>query len=281
MSGPWRSALVTGASAGIGAALVRLLAERGVGHVVVVARRREALDTLAAEVQTAHPQTTVEVLVADLAVPEGCAAVEARLASDDEPIDLLVNNAGFGTAGAFWELPLDGEAREVALNAVAVLRLSHAALGSMVARGRGAVVNVSSLASNQPTPGMATYGATKAFVTMFTEGLAQDLRGTGVTATAVLPGYTRTEFAAAMGGNGPNPDAAASIEAMAPAFAWLSAEAVATETLDAAAAGKVLCVPGAGYKVVNALEAPLPRTARRWLIGRLVGAPARLARRDG
>ncbi|MCB1261405.1 MAG: SDR family NAD(P)-dependent oxidoreductase, partial [Acidimicrobiales bacterium] len=97
--------------------------------------------------------------------PDGCAAVEARLAADDEPIDLLVNNAGFGTAGAFWELPLDGEAREVALNAVAVLRLSHAALGPMVARGRGAVVNVSSLASNQPTPGMATYGATKAFVT--------------------------------------------------------------------------------------------------------------------
>ncbi|MEZ5206481.1 MAG: SDR family NAD(P)-dependent oxidoreductase [Acidimicrobiales bacterium] len=178
MSAPWRSALVTGASAGIGASLVRLLAERGVARVVVVARRGDALEALAAEVHADQPGTSVEVLVADLADPDGCAAVEARLAADDEPIDLLVNNAGFGTAGAFWELPLDGEAREVALNAVAVLRLSHAALGPMVARP-GAVVNVSSLASNQPTPGMATYGATKAFVTMFTEGLAQDLRAPG------------------------------------------------------------------------------------------------------
>ena len=284
---PWRAALVTGASSGIGDALVRLLAKGQVATIVLVARRAERLDALAFELTAAHPNLRTEVLTADLVDPDDRARVVARLLDDEAPIDLVVNNAGFGTAGAFWELDPDREQRQIDLNVASVVALSHAALGPMVARGRGALVNVSSLASNQPTPGMATYSATKAFVTMFTEGLAEELRDTGVSATAVLPGFTRTEFAASIGtGADASSDAdaaspeevVAAAEAMAPAFAWLSAEQVAAETLQAAATGKVLCIPGLGYKVVNALEAPLPRTARGWGVSRLSGIPARLAR---
>lgn len=281
---PWSSALVTGASAGIGEAVARGLARRGVRHLVLVARRTERLEELAGELSEVDDGVVVEVLGADLTDPGSRAVVERRLRAPDggrPPIDLLVNNAGFGTNGPFWELPLDAEQRELLLNAEAVLHLTHAALGGMVERGRGAVLNVSSLAANQPAPGMATYSATKAFVTMFTEGVALDLRGTGVTATAVLPGYTRTEFVDAMGGDGPREQqgrGATAVEAMAPSFVWMTAEQVAEAAIDDAAAGKVLSIPGLGYKVVNALEAPLPRTARRWLVSRMAGLPERFSR---
>ena len=135
-----------------------------------------------------------EVLVADLTDPAQLAKVEARLADRDRPIDVLVNNAGFGTNGRLHELDRDTETREVNLNVVALVRLTHAALGPMVERGSGGVLNVSSLAGMQPTPGNATYGATKAFVSSFTQSVHEELRGTGVKVTVVCPGFTRTEF---------------------------------------------------------------------------------------
>lgn len=268
---PWSTALVTGASSGIGAAIARELADRGVGRVVLVARRQDRLEALAEEL-SARSSAAVEVLVADLADADGRAAVEARLAEPGTapPVDLLVNNAGIGTAGSFWELPIDGEQAEIDLNVTAVVRLTRAALPGMIARVGGSILNVSSLACNQPSPRMATYSATKAFVTLFTESLHEELRGTAVTATAVLPGYIRTEFQRHLG-------TAAGYDA-APSFAWMRPEQVAVEALDAAAAGKALCIPGLGYRIVAALEAPLPRSARRWLIGRLSGLPATLAR---
>ena len=265
MTAAWSAALVTGASSGIGDALARRLAADGVGHLVLVARREDRLATLAAEL-TARHGTACEVLVADLADPAARARVEARLADpgDRPAVDLLVNNAGLGTNGRFHTLPADGEEHEIAVNVVALVRLTRAALAPMVAAGRGAVMNVSSIAGGQPSPGAATYAATKAFVTLFSETLHEEVRGTGVTVTAVLPGYTRTEFADRTG-------AARDDRWRPPSFIWLSADAVAAATVDATARGRALCIPGRGYQVVTALVSPLPRTTRRWLMGRLAG----------
>ena len=271
---PWSTALVTGASSGIGEAIARELAARGVGHLVLVARRAERLEALAAQLAAAHG-TTAEVLVADLAERDGpgsLAAVEARLAQPGErpTVDLLVNNAGLGTSGPFAALPIEDEQRELDVNVTAVVRLARAALGPMSAAGRGALLNVSSLASYQPSPGMATYGATKAFVTLFSETLHEELRGSGVTVTALLPGYTRTEFQRHLGDDETSG---------APDAVFLSAERVAAAALDATARGRALCIPGPGYKLVGALVTPLPRSARRWLMGKAAGRATQLASR--
>jgi short-subunit dehydrogenase len=266
----WRSALITGASSGIGAAIARRLAALGVGHLVLVARRAERLEALAAELAAAH-DTSVEVLAADLADPDELGRVETRLGEGGErAIDLLVNNAGLGTSGPFISLPVDREDHEIQVNVVALVRLSRAALAPMVERGRGAVMNLSSMASYQPSPGLATYGATKAFVTMFSEALHEEVRGTGVTVTAVLPGFTRTEFQQVVGDSDFND---------APSFVWMTADAVAATAVADTAKGKALCVPGTGYKLITGVLTPIPRSARRWLMGRSSGQATKVARR--
>ncbi|MCZ7534911.1 MAG: SDR family oxidoreductase [Acidimicrobiia bacterium] len=190
-------ALVTGASAGIGEAIARRLAADG-HDLVVVARSADRLAVLAKDLEAEHGGD-VEVLVADLTDGEQLARVEARLGDPDRPIDLLVNNAGYGTVGTFVEMPADREENEIALNVVALMRLTHAALGPMKERKRGAILNVSSLAGQQPTPGMATYGATKAFVTSFTMAVREEVRGSGIRITVLAPGFTNTEFQARAG----------------------------------------------------------------------------------
>jgi hypothetical protein len=176
-SGPRRRALVTGASAGIGTAFAERLARDGY-DLLLVARRRERLEELAKQLRESH-RVEVEVLVADLVDAGDLLTVEQRVAARPG-LDLLVNNAGFGTAGAFLESDPDREEQEILLNNVALVRLTRAALPRMAERGRGAVVNVSSMAGFLPAPYNATYGATKAFVTSFSEALAEELRGTGV-----------------------------------------------------------------------------------------------------
>ena len=151
---PFRSALVTGASSGIGEVMTTMLAEAGV-PTVVVARRADRLTDLAARLDG------VEVLVADLNDADGLAEVAARIADPDRPIDLVVNNAGFGTNGAFHELDPDRLGEEIGLNVAALTRLSHAALAAMVPRGRGWLLNVSSIASFQSAPRLAVYAATR------------------------------------------------------------------------------------------------------------------------
>jgi short-subunit dehydrogenase len=250
---------VTGASSGIGREVARQLGFSGT-ELVLVARDTERLKALADEIAAqATPGSTVEVLGADLADPGQLAAVEARLADPERPVDLLVNNAGFGTYGAFADLPIDGEEREIRVNVIAVVRLAHAALAAMRERGHGTIVNVSSVAGLQATPGNATYGASKAFVATFSEALHEEAKRNGVSVTALLPGFTRTEFATRAGIEGRT----------IPSFAWQSAEDCAAQALEAARGGKPFFVPGALNKALVAVSGPVPRGLKRRVAARL------------
>ncbi|MFN0092830.1 MAG: SDR family NAD(P)-dependent oxidoreductase [Acidimicrobiales bacterium] len=247
---PWASALVTGASAGIGAAFARRLGAAGV-PTVVVARRAERLAALAEE----HP--SLEPLVADLAEPEGVGAVAARLADSARPVELLVNNAGFGAAGRFAEQDPARHGELVAVNVAALTGLTRAALPAMLAAGRGWILQVSSVAGFQPAPGAAVYGASKAYVTSLAEALSVELAGTGVRISALCPGFTRTEFHQVSG---------AGWGARLPGRLWMDADAVAAAGLRAAAAGRVIESPGAVYKVLAAGSSVLPRPLLRALL---------------
>src|SRR5439155_3448150 len=205
-------ALVTGASSGIGAAFARQLAERG-HDLVVVARDVTRLEKLAADL----PGVDVEVMAADLQQPQQLAAVEARLAATDRPVDKLINNAGYGTAGNFHELEADREIGQIELNVNALVRLSHAAARAMVPRHRGGILNVGSVGSFQPGPFNATYSATKAFVLSFSEAIHEELRPHGVHVTCLCPGFTRTEFQ----------ERAGITDIASPGFLWQDADTVA------------------------------------------------------
>ena len=245
------TALVTGASSGIGRAFAVELARRGT-DLVVVARRQDKLEELAAELASA---VKVEVLAADLADPDQLAEVEARLADAERPIDLLVNNAGFGTAGPFHELPVEREDEEIRLNVLALVRLTRAALPGMVERRRGSVVNLSSVSGEQPLPGWATYAATKAFVTSFSRAIAAELKGSGVHVLNVLPGFTRTEFQS-HGNFGQH---------FIPGPVWMTAEQVARKSLKALDRGRSEVVPGPQNRFVALMTRLSP-----WPLTRLV-----------
>lgn len=249
------TALVTGASAGIGRVFAQRLAQRG-NDLVLVARDKARLEELAAELGR-DSKVAVEVLPADLTVGEELAVVEARLVDSTKPIGLLVNNAGFGTFGKFAELPIEAEEREIRLNVVALVRLSHAALGLMVERGTGGVINVSSIAGYQPTPHNATYSATKAYVTSFTEAIHDELHGTGVNAMVLCPGFTRTEFAERAGADS---DAV-------PGFMWDSAEQVVDTALGDFYRGRAVSVPTLKYKALAGLSSVMPHTVSRRIAG--------------
>ena len=252
----WSTALVTGASSGIGRAVAVRLAAGG-SDLVVVARRRDRLEELAQELSGAHG-VKVEVLVADVTDPAQLATVEARLRSGTPPVDLLVNNAGLGAQGDFADIPLDWQDGQIRLNVLAPVRLSHAALGGMLSRGRGGILNVSSIAGLQPMPHVATYAATKAYLSSFSHALHEEVRGQGVVVTALLPGFTRTEFH----------EAAGMSRSVVPGPAWMSADAVARAGLRAVARGRAQCVPGLGYRVVGAVAAFTPW----WLSRRILAA---------
>jgi short-subunit dehydrogenase len=238
------TALVTGASAGIGRAFAERLAREGT-DLVLVARDRARLDELARALRDRHG-VAVEVLVADLGDRAATGRVCDRLADDLRPVDLLVNNAGFGLRRAFLDNDVAEEEAGIDVMVRAVLLTCHAAGRAMRERGRGTIINVSSVASFIAN---GTYSAEKAFVTVFSEGLAGELAGTGVTVTALCPGFTHTEFHAR---------AEMSLSAL-PEALWLDADDVVQQALSDAARGKVVSVPGAQWKVVTAGVRLLPR----------------------
>jgi short-subunit dehydrogenase len=249
-------ALVTGASSGIGQAFAQHLARAG-HDLVLVARDGPRLEALAKELDQQHG-TQSEVCAVDLTDRAQLASVESRLRADP-PVDVLINNAGFGTFGTFHELDLEVEDREVQLNITAVVRLTHAALGPMVARGKGSVLNVSSIAGVQPVPGDATYAATKAFVLNFSEALHEELRGTGVNLTVLCPGFTRTEFQ----------ERANYDPAGVPKFMWQDAEVVVEAALAALAKNRAVSVPGGLNRVTATLSAMAPHALSRRISGKV------------
>ncbi len=252
--GPRRRALVTGASAGIGAAYAERLA-REQYDLVVVARSRDRLDALAKRLVDSRA-IEVEVLAADLTRADQLSIVEERLASDPT-FDLLVNNAGFGTFGPFAELDVAHEEEEIRLNVIALMRLTRAVLPGMLKRGQGAVINVSSMAGLAPLPLNATYGATKAFVNSFTEAIHEEIAGSGVKLQVLQPGFTRTEFQ----------ERAGISSSSVPDFAWMDASAVVDASIEALRRGDLVCVPGGGNQVLATLTGVLPRSLARRISG--------------
>ncbi len=254
-------ALVTGASSGIGAAFATGLARDGY-DLTIVARTRDRLEALAQRLRAQGG--AVEVLVADLSAPGGVDATAAAITA--APLALLVNNAGFGTVGPFAELDPAREEEEIRLNVIALMRLTRAALPSMLARGQGGIVNVSSIGAFQPGPYNATYSATKAWVNSFTEAVAEEVRGSGVRVLALCPGFTRTEFQERAGIDVSN----------LPGFMWMSAEAVVDAALAALERAEIVCVPGAGNRLATSLTGLAPRS----LVRRVSGAVGRRFKPD-
>lgn len=297
------TALITGATAGIGLELAWQLAQAH-HDLVLVARDRARLETVAEELRQ-FAGVGVQILPADLSEPGDLARVaeRARVSQPDadppiavapaaspadpaaatgpatatgsatatgpvdpvdrlhttaeveaRPIDLLVNNAGFAVGQDFVSGSIEQERRALAVMVGAVMELTHAAVPGMVARGHGAVLNVASVTA---LTAMGTYAAHKSWVRTFTEGLASELRGTGVTATVLNPGLTHTEFHAR----------AAMDESAWPAFAWLQADDVARQALDAVRRGQVICTPSLRYQIANAAL----RASPRWLVRRVAG----------
>lgn len=223
-------------------------------ELVVVARSGPRLAELADSVRV-----DCEVIVADLADPTELSYVEDRLRDRQRPIDLLVNNAGFGFQGTFHELDFERESAVVDVNVKALHRLAHVAAREMVATGRGGILNVSSIAGFVGSPGTATYAATKAFVTSFSEAIHSELEPHGVHVTVLCPGFTRTEFQQRADYDASN----------VPAALWQSASEVAKAGLDGVRANRAVVVPGVKNKIGATAINALPGSVRRFLLSKM------------
>ena len=239
------TALITGSTAGIGAAFARRLAADG-HNLVLVARNTERLGEQATELHDRHG-IEAEVLTADLATDKGIDTVATRLADRKNPVDLLVNNAGFGNKGRYLDVSMADELKMLKVHCEAVLRLTSAATEAMRERGRGGVVNVASVAAFVPR---GTYGASKAWVVQFTQGAAKDLAGTGVRLMALAPGFVRTEFHERAGMGTDN----------IPNWMWLDADKLVAAALADLARGKSLSIPDPRYKALMGLVKVTPQS---------------------
>jgi uncharacterized protein len=239
-------ALVTGASSGIGAVFARRLSRDGYG-LILVARRRERLEALA------HELGGAEIFPADLTRDEDLHRVEERIAAAPR-LEMLVNNAGFGTLGRVFQADLAAQDQMHRLHIMATMHLCHAALRAMVPRGKGAVINVSSVAAFGTAPGSVSYSATKAWINSFTEGLDLDLRSMGspVKVQALCPGFTVTEFHDVMHMD----------RKRIPAWLWMRAEDVVDASMEGLAKGDVIVIPGEIYKFLAKVESWMPRSLR-------------------
>ena len=251
---PKGTALITGASSGLGAVFARALAARGF-DLILVARRADRLERLAEELKAAGG-VSVETISADLTREGDLAAVEQRVSRAQE-LTLLVNNAGFGMRGRFVEADMESQDLMHRLHILATMRLTHAALRGMAVRDRGGVVNVSSVAAFAATPGSVSYHATKAWINHFTEALALELAAAGsrVKVQALCPGFTYTEFHDVMGMD----------RKTIPQGLWMKAETVVEASLKGLERGKLIVVPGLRYKLLVAFMALIPGFLRRAL----------------
>jgi uncharacterized protein len=256
---PASTCLVTGASSGIGAEIARELARRGHG-VTLAARREDRLRDLADELSAEHG-IRAETVALDVTDEDARGALRADVESRGLIVEVLVNNAGFGSGGSFVELDAEREASMVRTNVEALVGLTGAFLPGMVSRGRGAVLNVASLIAFQPVPFQATYGATKAAVLSFSEALNEELRGRGVTVTAVCPGPVRTEFGPSGGFGG--------ADEKIPSRFWLEADEVARDALKAVEQGNRVAVPGLRNRIAGLSGQHLPRSVLLPLVRRI------------
>jgi short-subunit dehydrogenase len=236
------TALITGASSGIGASYARRLAEAGY-HLVLVARRGDRLQALA-EALSKQP-VKVEILMADLAQDADVARVEQHIRARTD-LTLLINNAGFGSGGLFYQVDPAKQFNMIHVHVVATARLTRAVLPQMVERGRGAVINVASIAAFAVAPTSAMYGSTKAWMVAFSQAIAEELRETGVRVQALCPGFTYTEFH-------DTPEYKDFDRAVVPRFLWMTADAVVTDSLQALARNRIVCIPGLANKLIVAL----------------------------
>ncbi|MEY9993622.1 short-subunit dehydrogenase [Streptomyces sp. V4I8] len=253
------TALITGSTAGIGAAFARRLAADG-HDLVLVARDTKRLREQATELHDRHG-IEAKVLTADLAEDAGIETVAARLGDRRNPVDLLINNAGFGNKGRYLDVSMADELKMLKVHCEAVLRLTSAAAEAMRERGRGGVVNVASVAAFVPR---GTYGASKAWVVQFTQGAARDLAGSGVRLMALCPGFVRTEFHERAGMGTDN----------IPGWMWLDADKVAATALEDLARGRSLSIPDPRYKVLMGAAKLVPR-------GMLGGISSKTGRKYG
>ncbi len=250
-------AIITGASAGIGAMFARKLAARGC-DLLLIARREDRLRSLATEMSGAH-HIHAEWMIADLADERDLERAAARVESAAN-LGLMINNAGFGIHGIFFESDVEGQAAMHRLHVMATMRLTHAALKNMAARGSGGLINVASVAGFMPAPGSVSYNATKAWMINFTEGIAMELaaRGSGVHVEALCPGFTLSEFHDVVGMD----------RSGVPKPLWLSADFVVEEALKGLDRNDVVVIPGWRYKLIVAGIKLLPRGLARRLTAR-------------
>jgi short-subunit dehydrogenase len=241
-------ALVTGPTSGIGLSFARALAARG-HDLVLVARNEQRLAETADELRSTYG-VAVEVLPADLVDRAQLAKVEARLADRGEPVRLLVNNAGFGLRGRFLDNDLAREQDQLDILVTAVMRLTHAALGAMLAEGRGQIVNVSSMAGFLQR---GSYSAAKSYVTKLSQWAHHEYGGQGVQVMAVCPGFVRTEFHQRLGSDTDS----------APRLLWLDPDRVVAEALVDLDAGKALSIPSKRYKAIAAVVRVVPASLQQ------------------
>ena len=250
------NALITGASAGLGREFGRQLAGRA-GTLILVARREERLDELRDELIQQHPNLSIHTHKTDLANPSETEELMTWLESEKIDVDLLINNAGFGDLGPFATSDPIRNEQIMVVNMVAPTSLTRGLLPQMIARKRGAILNVSSSAGFLPIPGFAVYAATKAYVTSFSEALRAELRGTGVSVCALCPGPVHTEFQEVAKRPGGQPESG-------PEFVHVSVEQVVRDALAALEADRPLVIPGLAMKIGMFLVRITPMSILRW-----------------
>jgi uncharacterized protein len=251
------TALITGASSGIGESFAKALAQRK-HDLILVARRKDKLQEVAARARGLGASRT-EIVTLDLAHAGAATDLQASVSKFGMAVDFLVNNAGFGTTGRFDRMPLEREVEEIELNVTALVALTRLFLPGMIEHRRGTIINVASTAAFQPVPYMATYGATKAFVLSFSEALATEAAGSGVHILALCPGPVRTEFQAV----------AKNEHGLIPSFTYMDPDTVVEQALASAARGRAVRISGVLNTITAQSTRLLPRALVRTIAGRI------------